>query len=460
MIKDGSIWDSLPIVSDLFGTIASTSAGRFPVKADFLPLDGNGKTLKIKGAARWRGLRNRVEQRRAYEFCFPVSTVIDRLAEADTTGRVWILRKKGKGADGEATSEWATKMRALMEQPNEMQCWEEFRGQQIVEKKMHGFVLVFPLMPAGHTDPADAYAMVNIPGDCVKPVSKRVYFSGKIANRIDHFEITILGGTTILQPEQVFILKDTFHQDREEDYLLPLSRLVGLDMAISNVCAAMEADNVLLRKKGPLGAISHDAAAVKDSQIGYLPMTKTEKKNLQGDLAQYGLSLSQWQYIISRTAIKYVPFSSNLSELRTSEKVVEGTKQICHRFNYSYVLYDQSDTTFANGDNASAMLYQTNVIPNANKDMNVYNKFFKAGDNNGYICMDFEDVPFLQEDAANEAAAALSWNQALEIEFNNNQITRDEWRIKRGWDPLPNGEGKKYFRDEQTAAPAVPPPIN
>src|SRR4051812_25064953 len=126
----------------LFGTIAGGASIERLTAAGIstIPIDGKGGTIKIKGsAARWLGMKNRMTQKYAYEYCYPVSCVVDRLAEYDLTGELEILRSTGKGKDNLATNEWATRMNALLEQPNGMQSWEQFRGQQIVYKKIFGF---------------------------------------------------------------------------------------------------------------------------------------------------------------------------------------------------------------------------------------------------------------------------------------------------------------------------------
>jgi hypothetical protein len=203
----------------------------------------------------------------------------------------------------------------------------------------------------------------------------------------------------------------------------------------------MEADNVLLKKRGPLGFISHDAAATKDSVAGYLPMTNKEKDEIQASLSQYGLNLQQFQYAISRQAVRWNPISFNVNELGTKDTVVAGEKAICHRYGYSYVLYEDSGATYSNQDGAHKALYQNNVIPNAYKDMGVYNKFFLANENNCDISICFDDLPILQENEQEKATAAKAWDDALLIEYNNGLITKNQWLTQRGYDTIgPEGD--------------------
>lgn len=418
--------------NQLFGTIAGFSGIERLSAAGIssIPINATGKTLKIKGSgAKWLGMRNKLVQKHAYEFCYPVSSVIDRLAEYDITGKVEILRSTGKGKNNFATNEWAQRMNALLEQPNGMQSWEQFRGQQMVYKKTFGFCPVLPIMPTGfESQPWMAVALVNIPPWLFEAVPTREIITNAIRKEdvVKEYRATILGKTVTFTPSQLFILEDGFMQDEATDFILPLSKLVGLDMAISNVCAAMEADNVLLKKKGPLGFISHDAAT-KD-QASYTPMSKMHKTQLQRALSNYGLSWDQYQYVISRVATKWNPMSFNVRDLGTKETIQACEKAICHRFAFPYVLYEETDTTYANGDNASATVYQTNVIPNNTKDLNKYNKFFKARENVCNIVGNFEDVGALQEDKKFEAEVKQTNNATYKEQYDNNLITLNRWR--------------------------------
>lgn len=448
-------------ITDLFGTIAGGSG--VPAAAanlDFIPDGYKGETINLKGLgkARWMGLRNKAQQKRAYEFCFALSTVIDRLAEYDLTGHVEIFRKDGKGANKVLNSAWADNMRTRFQKPNHLQGWYQFRGQQLVYKRVFGWVIVLPIIPAGFTDPSDAVAWLNIPTWCVEPISNRVFIAGSLQTVLKGWKVTILGKTTVLEPDQVLLLQDGFYQDESRDFLVPQSKLVGIDMAVSNLCLAMEADNVLLKKKGPLGFISHDAAAVKDSQVGYIPMSKKERADLQRDLQRYGLSLEQYQYVISRTAAKWVPMSFDSQQLRTKETVLQSEKIICHRFAYPYILYEETETTYANGDNAAATVYQTNIIPNALRDFAEYNNFFKAKDQNAEMRIDFSHVAALQEDEQFKATAMLTTNQACEILWNNNMITMNQWLERAGFEPL-GPAGELYKKDADAANTVIDIPV-
>jgi hypothetical protein len=212
----------------------------------------------------------------------------------------------------------------------------------------------------------------------------------------------------------------------------------------------MEADNVLLRKKGPLGFISHDAAATKDSTAGYIPMQEDEREELQEALARYGISWNQLQYVISRTAAKWNPMSFDVNALGTKETILAGARAICQRYHYPYVLFEDSDATYSNQESAHKKLYETNIVPNNLRDMANFNMFFQAEENNCKIIMDYSHLTIFQEDALNTGRANAYQAQAMQILWLNNLVTFNEVKAAMGQESIAGPEGDLYYY--QTAA--------
>jgi hypothetical protein len=364
------------------------------------------------------------------------------MAEYDLNGVVEILRAKGKGANDYATGTWAQDMNDMFSQPNDMQGWENFRGQQLVYKRVFGYCPILPMSPVGMEWTYSK--MINLPP---------WLFGVNEGNLETPYYCDIPGGKRVdFRKDQLIILTDSFLQDESKGYLLPRSRMIGLDMAVSNICAAMEADNVLLKKKGPLGFIS--AGQGNKDVAGNIPMQPTEKKELQDSLAQYGLTWSQYQYVISRTPAVWNPMSYDVKQLGTKETVVAGEKAICHRYNWPYILYEMSDSAYsANGSNAEKNAYTSNIIPNSLKDFSLYNKFFKSKDNNAKISCDFTAVPCLQVDKKTEAEARKAQNDAYLIEYDNDLITKNQWRTAMGYDTV---EGGDIYKSQIKTEVAIP----
>lgn len=437
---------------NILGTIAgydTQSLGSLPFgNLDFGPKDNKGNIIKFRRTAKWMGMESPMMQKYAYEFCAPVGTVVDKLTKYDLSGRLEINRKGGKGKDKELTGAWADSLRKLLDQPNILQSYEQWRGQQVVYKKVFGFCPVLPIMPIGfrgNKSPEKAFQLVNLPPWLFKPImvaNSNIVEAQSVGDIVSHYELSINGKVIKLDPSEVIILKDGFMQNSKVSLTLPLSRLVGLDMAVSNYCAAMEADNVLLRKKGPLGFISHDPGT-KDI-TGYQPLRRTQKAELQRALDQYGLSWDKLQYVISRQPMRWNPMSFNVKDLDTTGTIVKSEKAICHKLGLPYALYEETENTYANdSDNALATCYQTEVIPDSNRDWKEFAKFFKAIDNNAIIATCFDHIGALQEDKQAAAITAQTLSSTLQVEYDSNIITKNQWLIARGYEPVPDGDTYK-----------------
>lgn len=425
-------------LNNLFGTIAE-SAGLGFSDTNFIPSDANGGIIDLKHSAdaAWLGLKSKVMQRYAYEYCAPLATVVDRLTEADVNGVPEIYKK---GTDNISQSDFSIRLRKLFYAPNPIQTYSQFRAQQTAYKKVFGWCPVIAIK-APKIDGSFATALWNLPPWTVSIVGTgKMLYQRDITNIIKEYRVNLLGDSVIVPASDMILLQDGNFQDDQNGYITPISKLVGLDFAISNFCVATEADNVLLTKKGPMGFVTHDASAVKDAVSGYLPMTPNEKNEVQNDLRQYGLTVRQWQYLITRQALKWVPMGFDSKQLGTKETIIQAERTICQRFNYSYILFSDSDSTYANQEGAHKTLYQNNVIPNNEADMREYARFFGCDDNKVEIKCKFNHLPVLQQDELKKQEAALKQTQALDLDYRNRLITLNQYREARGWPSIPNGD--------------------
>ncbi len=147
--------------NSLLGTIAGNVA-LDKMNYDFVPINSQGGTIQIRGeSASWLGLQSTIMQKYAYEYCYPVASIIDRMAEYDLNGVVEILRAKGKGSNDYATGTWAQDTNQLFAQPNDSQGWENFRGQQLVYKRAFGYCPILPIEVIGM--PGVYSRMINLP---------------------------------------------------------------------------------------------------------------------------------------------------------------------------------------------------------------------------------------------------------------------------------------------------------
>lgn len=428
---------------NLLGNIAGLQGNLIRPALDFIPIGANGQTLQLTNTtANWLGLRSRQMQYWAYVYCAPLGSIVDKLAECDISGELEAL--KNDGTEDYSQSPTVKRLMRLLAQPNPMQTWEQFRGQQVIYKKIFGYVPVWPIVPAGFTDVSYATSIWNIPPWLATPhLNTEFNFYSTTGNSIKEYTLSIFGDSYTIPGDKLMTLYDGFVQDNGNQFMLPLSKVAGLDYAISNINFAMEADNVLLRKKGPLGAWVH--SPVTDNVAGYLPMTPTQKEELQSDLNQYGLSFDQFQHMISRSAVRYESAGYNVKDLMTKETVRQGVETICDKFGMPAEVMSFKDVTYENRAAAEKFLYQNNVIPNNKRDMRSYTNFFGLDKLNLKLTCDFAELPILAEDAEKAGSAMKAKTEAYQLQYQNNLITKNQFRQSLGWDSV---QGEDYYYND------------
>ena len=404
----------------LFGSIAHDITPATPV--DFIPWDNKGNVIDVKENAVWKGLSTKEMQFWAYCYCSPLASVIDRLADADINGELMFLRNSD---DSDSNSQAVRKVKHLLENPNPLADQYEFRAEQVTYKRTYGYSLVYAMGMTGN-DPSTSSFLWNLNPYFCEPVRNDDFNpdNPKQANPIKEWKVRILGKDYTIPAEKILILKDSYLPRHRDEFGLPISKISGLDWAISNICAAMEADNVLLRKKGPLGFISQDSS--KDPVAGYVPLSPKEKSEIQDDLQQYGLTWAQWQYVVTRHGLKWNPMSYDVRQLDTKGTIREGIDMIADRFGYPAELMSGKNATYENRTSAERYLYNSTVIPCNRRDMYRFTSWFGMTDD--YIYYDYTDYPAIRDTKVTQGQGINYLSLGIIAQFQSNVITLNQMR--------------------------------
>jgi Phage portal protein len=437
---------------NLFGTLGTQNLGALG-QYGFIPIDGQGATLNLTDNidAQWLGLASKNMQYWAYNYCSPLAAVIDKLAEADTNGRIEFLNPDGTTKSNFSGNPRLKRISTLLKRPNPLQTWEEFNSQQVVLCKIFGYCPVFAVCPAGF-DKSYSSSLWNLnPFYCYpqRNMSFDMESKSKDNSIISFWQLSIWGKSYQIPNSDILLIKDGYIDSTTTNMGLPISKVAGLDYFVSNICAAMEADNVLLKKKGPLGVFSYDA---KPDMAGLLPMPPKDKDALQNDLARYGLTSGQLQYVISKSPIKWNAMSFNLRDLMTKETVRQGVDGICDRFGYPPELMSGKNATYENRNSAEKFLYQNNVIPFSLRRMARYSQFFELDEVS--LNLDYDHLPVLQEDIMHAGQARKAKSEGLTLDWQNGLITWNEYRFLQDLDMV---AGMDIYYNEYLAK--YPPPV-
>lgn len=430
---------------NMFGSLGAGKLS-FSTTADFIPSDSEGGVISIAEGDRvnpvWLGLSTPRMQYFAYKFCSPLATVIDRLAEADTNGRIEFINQDGTTKTNFSGNSRLLRIMNLLRKPNPWQTWDEFNSQQKVFATTFGCCPVFGVGPVGF-DKSYTKAMFNLPLTSATPVINEDFdlMDESKGSYIKYWNVRIGRKEYKIPSSDIFVIKDGYMDAFENNTNgLPLSKVAGLDFNVSNIIAAMEAENVLLKKKGPLGVFSVDPG--KD-MAGSTPINPKHAEELQSDLQRYGLTLGQLQYIISKVPVKWNGISFNLRDLMTKETIRTGIDGICDRLSYPAELMSGKNATYENRASAEKYLYQSNIIPFSLRKMAVYNEWFELYTDK--LVMDFDHLLILQDDAIHAGQAYEAKVKGLDIAWKSGNITWNEWRKLQDMDTI---DGMDIFYPE------------
>jgi hypothetical protein len=427
---------------NLFGTIAK-QVFQVATTMGFIPRDGQGGIIDYTQGheAQWCGLQTAQMQYWAYTFCSPLAAVIDRLAEADANGVINFVDDKGDIVKNPNKIPVLKRLTTLFSNPNPLMTWEEFDANVTIFSKIFGFCPVFCITPSTF-DRTYTQAMFPINPFFCRPQANTDYnMFDKNSRPIKEWIITIFGKTLTIPDEDILLIKDGLIDNTMPNMGIPISKVAGLDFAISNICAAMEADNVLLKKKGPLGIFSFDP---KPDVGGWKQMQNPDKKELQAELSNYGMTLGQLQYIISRNPLKWNPMSFNVRDLMTKETARQGIDMICDRLGYPAELMSGKNATYENRQTAERYLYESNIIPYSLRKMARYNQYLGIN-NTGYrITLCYTHLAVLQDDILKSSQARAEKSKGLEIDWKNGIISYNEYRKGISLEPVEAGDEMYY----------------
>ena len=379
----------------------------------------------------------------AYENCAPLAAVINKKAKSYINGKTWIMNNRGKEASGEQ----ANKLRKLLAKPNTLQSWKQFEAQQNIYINLFGYCILMPIIPAGFEQfgPIEASSIWNIPPFMVDVTeTNKLFYQTDLRGILQSVVLNYKGVKTVLDVQNLYIFKDITPSFTSA--IFPDSRVRAIQAQIGNIMGAYESRNVLINRRGAMGILSN---AGKDP-LGTIAIDADEKKMLQMGFSSYGLRKDQWQVIVTNAALQWQQMGYPTKDLMLFEEVEDDIMRICDAYDFPYRLLASTRNNSLGGSDAEVFLrnlYQDAVIPEAESTYEQWNQFFKTADMNLSMQKDYEHLPVLQADKVSEGRARFYMNQALQIEFENNLVTVNQWLDANDMDPLPDPKGSMFYSD-------------
>lgn len=381
------------------------------------------------------------EIRKSYFNCPPLAAIINRKAQEYTNGKTWVLTAAGKSKGEVSQSPAANKLRNLLSNPNPLQTWKQFEAQNYIYTQLFGYCPVLIMRPVGFEN-IDAKMMWNLPPHMCEIEEDTGPFYARGYKGIKRFTFSYGGATVDIDPSYIFIFKDIMPSF--STVLLPDSRVNTLVMPINNIIGAYESRNMLINSRGALGMITNKT---KDS-FSAIPLKPGDKEELYAEFQKlYGLRRGQAHVIISSADLAWQSMVLPTKDLMLFEEIEDSANRICDTFMFPKELLANmgKGTTYSNMATSTRNLYQGAIIPEAGDKYEQWNKLFETEKYNLILDRDYSHLSALQADAKMAAEARLRRAQAFQIEFRNNVITLNQWRIANNEDPVKGGD--VYYSD-------------
>ena len=384
-------------------------------------------------------LNTEVNHLNAYNHCPPLKSIIGKRAKAFNVAIIDVFNKNNsKPAQGPAGNPY----RQILRKPNAVQTGKQFLAQHNTYLDLFGYCPLFIVRPYGVPDVISA--VWNIP-----PWIFNVEYTGGFLNASDTtgifkgFSMNWNGGIIQLSSDNLkLIFDDGFGTDNDINLTIPDSRLRSQEYPVTNIVAALMARNALITKRGATGILSNSTSDV----AGHIPLLEPEKQAIQNDFSRYGITGQEWQVIISDANLKWQQMGFPTRDLMLFEEIEDDVNSLCDAYGYYPELLARSKgVTFDNKEKAEKMFYSGTIIPESQSRLEQLSNAIMGADNSIEFRGSFSHVSALQEENLQTAQARKELDTALEKEFKNNVLTKNQWLVELGLPAIDGGD--QYYSD-------------
>lgn len=351
-----------------------------------------------------------------------VNAIITQKAKAFSNGKIKVVYKATK-----KEVEKSNKLAKLLSNPNWMQSEKEFRMQTKIFREIFGNEFMYLYTPVGQTD--NYKGLFTLPPQLVETdingKSKPFFLETEKPENIT-YSINWEGSKIPLDYDNLIHLNSNNAAVKEDNYFNGKSTLSGVGASIENIRAAYEARFTLIENRGALGIFTNEN---KDASGAALAIKPNEKKELQNEISRYGLTRDKWQFIITSQALKYQQIGINVRELMLFEECQEDRERLCDAFGFPIeLLSSNKGTTFANKNEASKLLYQNTIIPEAEEWVAALNAKFETETLPYHIVITFDHLPVMQENIKERAQTLLMLTNSLSKSLADGAITVEQYQ--------------------------------
>ena len=433
--------------------IGKTKLGQFIINdalRSYTSISFPSQLIFSDGMPVWRDLSTMKYLLSCYQENPVVQAIINIKAEAFANIKFFVKDiKTGEVLPLEQYTSDKNKLQKIISSPNPLQSTYEWLRQYKVNMEVFGNGYVYASVPSGYEDRftyMDVNVMNNLPPYCVTPVLTGKWLEATDKNEIiKEYRLEKLTGKPDVLPTKMVMHTNNVNILYDEHFAEGVSELVALKAPITNIDKAFESRNVLIRKRGALGAWTSDK---KDEAMGSVPLRDDEKEQVHEDFKKYGLLDDQWQQIITSHPLKWQSTAMKVKDLMLFEEIESDAIAIANSFGVPELLakYYLKGSTFNNLDASEKRLYDSTIIPESKDFMVSLNNFLRTSEHGIELIGSYDHLNILQENKKEEAdtreinqKTALSAFKIGAITYNDylnaiGMLNNDEIGELRVWD--------------------------
>lgn len=258
----------------------------------------------------------------------------------------------------------------LLQNPNPLQAQNGWLRQFKEQEQVYGNQILYK----NHPSKLSAYpaTLWNISPSLVQPVlSGKMFDQTDIIDIITSYNYTLGGITKTFKPEEILYSRIA----DLDNPVIGMSCIDSLKYPISNIEAAYEYRNVIMKEKGAIGILSNNS---KDA-MGGIPLAQDERKRLEdGHINQYGIGKGKSRVILTEAALNWTPMSYPTKDMLLFEEVDANLLTIIDAFGLNVNMFSNKQATFENVKQSIIQAYQDTILPEADQFTQSLSKFLKV----------------------------------------------------------------------------------
>lgn len=342
-----------------------------------------------------------------YQMCSPLQEVLLKKAEMLSNGELRLRKKSDKKKF--INKHWSLD---LLKNPNPLQSQREFIYEWSLYNDIYSNNFIYANRPFPTSAPK---TLINLPSGCMQ-INKTGKWLDQVelSGMIESYELRNFG----MVVSRLFTTDEVKHTNNgiSKDVFKSDSKMIGLQMPISNIIAAYKTRNNLITENAGITIISADS---KDS-MGSIKLGDEERKRVDKDFREtHGLRDDQMHKIITSSPLKITPLIFPVRDMMLFEEIEDDLQQICGTYGVDRdVLPSSKGATFENKKAGEISTYTGVIQTTANSFCNFLDMILLSGENDIEFFMDYSHLYCMQEDQLNAGKTTFYEAQAMQILFN------------------------------------------